>query len=92
MFFLMAVATIGLFSCTSRQENKPIGGIFDEANLPAAEKLIKKAMNVYDSSLILALADSLEKVGDISATKACYYRGAGCMLFHISCRDKYGIP
>ena len=77
--FLMVVATILFLSCTGRQSKAPIGeegSIFDEKNLPAAEKLIREAMDLYDSSIILALTDSLEKTGDISATAASYYRGA----------------
>ena len=74
---LMAVITILFLSCTSRQQSEgPTGDMFDEANLPAAEKLIWKAMNVYDSQLILTLTDSLENTGDISAVTADYYRGA----------------
>ena len=76
IFYLMVAAAIVFFSCTERQKKAPAGDIFDEANLPAAEKLIRKAMNVYDSNLILALTDSLEDTGDISAVTACYYRGA----------------
>ena len=75
----MVVTTILSLSCTSRQSKAPVGevgSIFDEANLPAAEKLIWEAMNIYDSSIILALTDSLEATGDISATTASYYRGA----------------
>jgi serine phosphatase RsbU (regulator of sigma subunit) len=73
----MVVITILLLSCTSRQsETSMVGDIFDEANLPAAEKQIWKAMNIYDSNQILALTDSLEKTGEISAITACYYRGA----------------
>ena len=75
----MVVSTILFLSCSSRQSKAPvgeIGGIFDEANLPAAEKLIWEAMDLYDSSIILAVTDSLEKSGDISATTASYYRGA----------------
>jgi serine phosphatase RsbU (regulator of sigma subunit) len=77
--FLMVVTTILFLSCTSRQSKASvgeIGSIFDEANLPAAEKLIWEAMNIYDSNIILALTDSLEATGDISATTASYYRGA----------------
>ena len=75
--YLMVVITILLLSCTSRQsETSMVGDIFDEANLPAAEKQIWKAMNIYDSNQILALTDSLEKTGEISAITACYYRGA----------------
>ena len=76
---LMVVTTIFFLSCTSRQSKDPVGeagSIFDEANLPAAEKLIREAMDLYDSSIILALTDSLENTGDISATAASYYRGA----------------
>ena len=75
----MVVSTILFLSCTSRQSKAPVGeagGIFDEANLPAAEKLIWEAMDLYDSSIIFAVTDSLEKTGDISATTASYYRGA----------------
>ena len=72
----MVVIIIFFLSCTNRQSKAPTGDIFDEVNLPAAEKLIWKAMNVYDSNLILALTDSLENAGDISAVTACYYRGA----------------
>jgi serine phosphatase RsbU (regulator of sigma subunit) len=75
----MVVTTILSLSCTSRQSKAPVGevgSIFDEANLPAAEKQIWEAMNIYDSSIILALTDSLEATGDISATTASYYRGA----------------
>ena len=77
--FLMVVSTILFLSCTSRQSKAPVGeagDIFDEANLPAAEKLIWEAMGLYDSNRILALTDSLENTGDISATTASYYRGA----------------
>ena len=75
--YLMVVITILLLSCTSREsETSMVGDIFDEANLPAAEKQIWKAMNIYDSNQILALTDSLEKTGEISAITACYYRGA----------------
>lgn len=77
--FLTVVTTILFLSCTSRQSKAPVGevgGIFDEANLPAAEKLIREAMDLYDSSIILAITDSLEDTGDISATTASYYRGA----------------
>jgi serine phosphatase RsbU (regulator of sigma subunit) len=73
------VATILFLSCSSRQSKDPVGEagrIFDEANLPAAEKLIREAMDLYDSSIILALTDSLEATGNISATAASYYRGA----------------
>lgn len=77
--FLTVVTTILFLSCTSRQSQTPVGaagGIFDETNLPAAEKLIREAMDLYDSSIILAITDSLEDTGDISATTASYYRGA----------------
>ena len=74
--FLMVVTTILFLSCTNRQSKAPTGDIFDEANLPAAEKLIWDAMNIYNSNLIFALTDSLEETGDISAATACYYRGA----------------
>ncbi len=74
VWVLMVVASI-LFLFYINRQNKT-GNIFDEANLPAAEKQIWKAMDVYDSNLILALADSLEKTGDISAVTANYYRGA----------------
>lgn len=69
--YLMVVITILFLSCTSKQQSEvPTGEMFDEANLPAAEKLIWKAMNVYDSQLILKLTDSLENTGDISAITA----------------------
>jgi serine phosphatase RsbU (regulator of sigma subunit) len=72
---LLIVVTIILFLFYSYRQSKT-GNIFDEANLPAAEKQIWKAMNLYDSNLIQDLADSLENTGDISAVTADYYRGA----------------
>ena len=93
--YLMVVVTILFLSCTSRQSKAPTGDIFDEANLPAAEKLIREAMNVYDSSLILALTDSLEKTGDISAVTACYYRGAAAAnkgMLKVARSERRGSP
>lgn len=74
MACLMMVSVI-LLSCTDKQGKAPVTNIFDETNLPAAEKLIREAMSVYDSQRIQELTDSLEKAGDISAVTAEYYRG-----------------
>ena len=72
---LMVVATIVFSSCSKKQEHVPTSNVFDETNLPAAEKKIKEAMSVYDSQLIVELTDSLEKAGDISPVTADFYRG-----------------
>ena len=71
----LMVASILLLACTNRQDKAPTVDIFDEVNLPDAEKQIQEAMSVYDSQLILSLTDSLEKAGAISAVTADYYRG-----------------
>ena len=35
--YLIALATILFFGCSGRQDKPPVGDIFDEANLSAAE-------------------------------------------------------
>ena len=71
----MVVTTIFLLSCTHRQSETSMGDIFDEANLPPAEKLIQVAREAYNFDRVRVLADSLEKTGDISAVTANFYRG-----------------
>lgn len=71
----LMVVSILLLSCTSRQSKAPAADIFDETDLSAAEQKIRGAMSVYDSNLILAITDSLEEAGEISAVTAEYYRG-----------------
>lgn len=65
-----------LVACTDRQAKAPVTDVFDETNLPEAERLIREAMSVYDSERIQEITDSLEKAGDISAVTANYYRGS----------------
>ena len=58
----MVALTIFFLSCSNRQSKSSAGeagGVFDEANLPAAEKEIWKAMNIYDSNMIRALTDTI---------------------------------
>ena len=64
-----------LVACTGRQAKAPVTDVFDETNLPEAERLIREAMSVYDSERIQEITDSLEEAGDISAVTANYYRG-----------------
>lgn len=71
----LVMASALLLACTDKQDKAPVASIFDETNLPRAEKLIREAMRAYDSRRILAITDSLEKAGDISAVTANYYRG-----------------
>jgi len=67
------LAAILLLSCTGKNK-PPVGDIFDETNLPAAEKLVVEAVEAYDTDRIKTLADSLETTGDLSAVAANYYR------------------
>jgi serine phosphatase RsbU (regulator of sigma subunit) len=69
----MTVVAILLLACNGKRTKAPVGDIFDEANIPAAEKLIIAAMEDYDTDRITALTDSLLKTGDISAVAANYY-------------------
>ena len=77
LFCMMAI----LFAaCTDKPGTAPTkSGIFDQTNLPAAEKLMMEAMNDYNSRRIVTLADSLEATGDISAVAANYYRGVAAV-------------
>ena len=76
---LWVLAAILLLSCTGRQSKTPVDDIFDEANIPAAEKLILEAVDVLDAERMRTLADSLEQTGDISAITANYYRGGSAI-------------
>ena len=77
--YLMVVATILFLSCSDRQDKVPAGDIFDESNLPAAEKMIWEAVHAYDFDRVLMLADSFAMTGDISSVTANYYRGAAAV-------------
>ena len=68
--------TILLFvSCGGNKAKVATGNIFDESNLSDAEKMILAAQANYDFNRMIALSDSLEKAGDISAVTAHYYHG-----------------
>lgn len=75
----IGLLTILLVGCTNKQSEAPTGDIFDEANYPAAEKLLLEAIDNYDSPRMTWLADSLEKTGDISSVTANYYRGGAAV-------------
>ena len=88
-FYLVVVAVL-LCACNGKQDENPVGGILDEKNIPAAEKLIIKYLDLYDTDRIFALADSLEKTGDISAMTANYYRaGAAIYLDNLKEAEAY---
>ena len=78
-FLTIVAATILFVSCSDKQNQAPAGDIFDEANIPAAEKILLEAVNVRDTERVRTLADSLEQTGDISAVTANYYRGASAI-------------
>ena len=46
--------------------------IFDETNISEGEKMIKEALENYDTKRMMELADSLQKAGAISAVTANY--------------------
>lgn len=77
--FLTIVASIILFVSCNNKQSQTAGDIFDEADLPAAEKLIMEAVDVQDAERMRALADSLEQTGDISSVAANYYRGGAAI-------------
>ena len=75
----IGLLVILLAGCNGRKDETPTGDIFDETKFPAAEKLIMEARDVYDAKRMTALADSLEKTGDISAVTANFYRGGAAV-------------
>lgn len=66
------LTTILLLACTGRQNKAPLDNIFDETNISEGEKMIKEALENYDTKRMMELADSLQKAGAISAVTANY--------------------
>ena len=67
------LTTILLLACTGRQNKAPLDNIFDETNISEGDKMIKEALENYDTKRMMELADSLQKAGAISAVTANYY-------------------